>query len=180
MLDDWNDRYAAEILSKFVITIGDEFQGLVGDPVIVPRLIRELETGLPTVQVRIGIGYGKLETDLEPMALGMDGRVWHAARAALEAAKEDGRLGGVFEGFEEWTAPLNGLARTLWVQYDGMTNQQRRIVDLMEKHRSQTEVANLLQKKQPAISQTLKAVHLSAIREAEQAWSGILERFRQR
>jgi hypothetical protein len=179
LLDRWNNKYRHAILSRFALTIGDEFQGLLSEATIIPRLIRDLETALPEVQVWIGVGYGPLETDLQPVALGMDGRVWHLAREAIETAKAEGRLGGVFAGFGDSTGVLNGLARSLWVHYAEMTRQQRQIVDLMDEHGSQVTVAQLIGKKQPTISQTLKAVHLPAIREAEAGWQEVLTRFRE-
>jgi len=177
LLDGWNNRYRTAILSRFVITVGDEFQGLLRDPVVIPRMIRDLETALPEVKIRVGIGFGELETALRPEALGMDGHVWHAARSALELAKADGKLGGVFSGFDVWTAPLNGLARLLYQAYAEMTRQQRQIVDLIQQDFSQMDVAKQLGKKQPTISHTLKAVHLPGLREAEAAWEDILSRF---
>lgn len=177
LLDSWNNRYRAAILSRFVITVGDEFQGLLSQPVVIPQLIRDMETALPEVQIRVGIGHGALETPLLPDALGMDGQVWHAARRALELAKSESKLGGVFDGFQEWTAPLNGLARLLYQAYAEMTQQQRQIVDLMQQGASQVEAAKHLGKKQPAISHSLKSVGFPGLREGETAWEEILVRF---
>ena len=95
----WNHSFRKSILSRFTITTGDEFQGLLKDPGCLMEMIRSLETAFPDVQFRFGIGFGELFTDLTPSAVGMDGPVWHHARAAIEQAKSDGLLGGVFAEF---------------------------------------------------------------------------------
>src|SRR5437762_1196086 len=64
LLTDINRDFAQAIAAKFLITIGDEFQGLLRSAAILPELMRRLETDLPDVTLRTGIGFGQLETDL--------------------------------------------------------------------------------------------------------------------
>src|SRR5690349_16792283 len=55
LLDELNKRYSSSLISSFVVTLGDEFQGLLKEPRIVPDLVWRLEDSLEGVQVRIGM-----------------------------------------------------------------------------------------------------------------------------
>src|SRR5262245_59600943 len=68
-----NRQFASALAAKFLITVGDEFQGLLRQPAVLPALIRFLETSLPDIDIRLGIGRGRLDTDLKEYAMGMDG-----------------------------------------------------------------------------------------------------------
>src|SRR5712671_513695 len=113
-LEEINERFSSSVAAKFLITIGDEFQGLLQDPAVLPELIRALEMGLPNTVLRLGIGRGAIHTGPAEYAIGMDGPAWHAAREALTQARAGRRLGGVFMGFgESEDRILNGFARVL-------------------------------------------------------------------
>src|SRR5712692_4014319 len=81
-----NQRYRRAIAARFLVTLGDEFQGVLKRAEILPDLIWHIERTLANTEVRIGIGFGTLNTRLKPVALGMDGSACHAARAAIERA----------------------------------------------------------------------------------------------
>ena len=83
VLDELNDRYEADLRSKFLITVGDEFQGLLRRGENLPRMLAILTAEVPN-PIRFGIGAGVLSTDAGEFAIGSDGPAWHNARAALE------------------------------------------------------------------------------------------------
>ncbi|HLK95102.1 MAG TPA: SatD family protein [Nocardioidaceae bacterium] len=71
------------------ITLGDEFQGVVGSMPAAVRLGIDVRLELlPDVEVRIGIGVGRFRVfDPGTTPLAQDGPAWWAARAAVDAAK---------------------------------------------------------------------------------------------
>ena len=89
ILDDINKKYSEDIASKFLLTLGDEFQGLLrsGDHIL--AMITEIKMRLHPVRIRFGIGAGEITTDINPeMALGADGPGYYYAREAIDRLKE--------------------------------------------------------------------------------------------
>jgi hypothetical protein len=171
ILEKINIRYRSSLAAKFLVTIGDEFQGLLLEPSVLPALIRDLESALPDVELRLGIGRGQLYTDLKEYAIGTDGPAWHAARTAIEDAKTNRRLGGVFIGFGSLAdATLNGFARVLYHLRARLTVKQRALLEQLLDVGTQAEIAASKGVSRQAISKQVKASGGEAYREAENAW----------
>jgi hypothetical protein len=175
-LADLNRRFADALAAKFVLTIGDEFQALLKTGKPIPEIIRHIEVALPDVEIRLGIGRGPLETALRKDAIGMDGPVWHAARAAIGLAKADHLLGGVFSGFGNDDPVLNGLARVLHYVRHRLTSKQRAILEHLLKSNNQRKLANKTGVSPQAISKQARASGSDAYREAEDAFRTVLAR----
>lgn len=174
-LAEVNRTFASALAAKFLITVGDELQGLLHDPAILPELIRRLEVRLPQIDLRIGVGRGGIDTDLKEYAIGMDGPAWHAARAAIDAAKKDDRRGGVFRGFgarDDLT--LNGLARLLHHLRAGLTSKQRALLEELLDDETQTEIARKAGISKQAVSKQARAAGWELYREGEAAARAIL------
>lgn len=56
ILNDINEKYQDDISAKFIITLGDEFQGLLGDGKNVIEIIEEIQWKMHPVEIRFGIG----------------------------------------------------------------------------------------------------------------------------
>ncbi len=85
VLDNLNDRYQAHLASRFSLTLGDEFQGLVkvGAPIF--QMIDELRLALPELNLRFGLGLGEILTSINPaLSLGADGPAYWRAREAIQ------------------------------------------------------------------------------------------------
>ena len=175
-LADLNRRFVDSVAAKFVITVGDEFQGLLRTARVIPELIRYLETTLPDVKIRLGIGRGDLDTALRKEAIGMDGPVWHAARAAIRSAENDHRLGGVFVGFGDDDPILNGLARVLYYVRNRLTKKQRTILEQLLKSNNQSTLAKRTGVSPQAISKQVRASGSEPYREAEDGFRALLAR----
>lgn len=90
VLDEINQKYKKEIMSKFIITLGDEFQGLLLSGKELLNIIEEIKINLYPVELRFGIGIGKITTDIDTeMALGADGPGYYKARESIEIMKEN-------------------------------------------------------------------------------------------
>ena len=165
-----NEGYADLVRSEFVITTGDEFQGLLGDPSIVPDIVWAADTHLEAGRLRYGIGYGELHTPLQPAAIGMDGPAFHHARHAITLARKHGWQGGVFSGFGDWQDQvLNGLARLLERHAERLTAKQREVADKMRDGLEQTAVAEELGVTRQAISDHIRAMGWEALAAGEEA-----------
>jgi hypothetical protein len=176
LLADFNLTYRKTIAGKFIITLGDEFQGLLNSAAVIPDLTWRLEEGLPGHKFRTGIGLGKLDTPLQNYAINIDGPALHLARAAIESAKKNKYLGGVFRGFGELDDILNGLARLLWFHRSQWTPAQRKIMSLLRQGMSQTQVAKKLRIRKQVVSRQVHASGYSQYIAAERAWRIILEK----
>ena len=62
VLSEINEKYNSVISAKFMITLGDEFQGLLcsGDRVL--DIIEEIQRQMYPVEIRFGIGVGQITT----------------------------------------------------------------------------------------------------------------------
>ena len=90
VLEEINDKYIGDISSKFMITLGDEFQGLLRNGVNKMNIVSEIERKMYPVKVRLGIGIGKITTEInKEMALGADDPGYYKARNAIEYLKNN-------------------------------------------------------------------------------------------
>ena len=89
ILDRLNEKYKDHIVSKFLITLGDEFQGLLCGGEHILDMVNEIRMEMYPVRLRFGIGFGQITTDIKSeMALGADGPGYYRAREAVELLKE--------------------------------------------------------------------------------------------
>ena len=88
ILEKINKDYEKDISSKFLITLGDEFQGLLNNGNNLLKIIQDIQIMLHPVKLRFGIGVGEISTVINPeMALGADGPGYYNARKAIEDLK---------------------------------------------------------------------------------------------
>jgi hypothetical protein len=91
MLDDAMSRgnAAGQPVQPLRMTIGDEFQGLFGSVAEAVSASLQIRMTLrPTVDVRIGIGWGTLDLVPQDPPFGQDGPCWWRAREAIEEVKK--------------------------------------------------------------------------------------------
>ena len=71
VLDGINHGYDDDIASKFIITLGDEFQGLLCEGSNTMKIISEIEMKMHPIRLRFGVGIGEITTEIDKeMALG--------------------------------------------------------------------------------------------------------------
>lgn len=89
VLKNVNETYNAHISAKFVITLGDEFQGLLYNNEHILDLIKYVQREMYPICLRFGIGLGQISTSiLNDAALGADGPAYYAAREMIEQLRE--------------------------------------------------------------------------------------------
>jgi SatD family (SatD) len=110
------------IAAGFAISRGDEIEGLLVSAAPVWEIAHWLRGALPEVDWTIACARGPISTALAPTAPEVDGPCFHAARAALDAAKERRQV-FTFRGFP---AALDALADYYSALYWSWTPRQRR------------------------------------------------------
>ncbi|HEV7238504.1 MAG TPA: SatD family protein [Thermoanaerobaculia bacterium] len=170
-----NRRFRRDIASRFVITLGDEFQGLLSNAEAIPEIVWTIETEYRQRDVRLGFGFGRLHTPLQRVALNIDGPVLHAARAAITIARSRKLLGGVFEGFGTYDTVLTGYAQVLRYVRQRMTERQRAVVALLRSGQTQMEIAEKLRVSKQAVSNHAIAAGSEPYRVAELGWKIALD-----
>lgn len=163
-----NNTYGETIAAGFVLTIGDEFQGLLKQVVGVEALLAEIRAAVHPVELRFGLGMGGLDTPLEIVALGMDGSCFHRARSAIERAAQRGTEIEVETGKADTSFHIYALL------YSGMrrrwTARQRQVIDLSMSGESGKAIAKRLGITASAVSQHLRAAEAENIVEATKHW----------
>lgn len=90
MLKDVNKRFASMIVSPFIITLGDEWQGLLHCPSDYKKLLDHFNNSLSPVSFYCGIGIGEITIhNFELTVNQLDGPSFHKARKALKFAKQN-------------------------------------------------------------------------------------------
>lgn len=174
----FNQDYTHALAARFIVTIGDEFQGLLNDPTITPEIVWRVEELMPGINFRVGIGYGTLTTALRHDAIGMDGPVFHHARDAIREAHSKKLLGGVFHGFgEEEDLILNGYARLLWNHRKKWSDNQREVTTMARCGISQSEISEVLGITKQAVHERLRSAGWEAYKAGALGWTTVLRWF---
>ena len=131
-LQAWNRRWRRALAARFAITLGDEFQCLLADPAPFWEIANTVRAELGAVDWVIACGRGTVVTRLTRgiSAPEVDGPCFHAARAALDAAKRR-RLLLAFQGFGPSDALLQAFASYYSALYWSWTPRQRHTARLL-------------------------------------------------
>ncbi|MCR5824184.1 MAG: SatD family protein [Lachnospiraceae bacterium] len=167
-LDKVNVDYKEGIAANFLITLGDEFQGLLKRPDDIIALVKYIQNEMYPVQIRFGIGIGEIKTTIDhEAALGADGPAYYAARNAITEIREsekrekkqaaDVKLATYGkESFE--MIEINCLLGMIKVIENGWNPEQRfTIMDMLVHQDSQENCAKRLQTTQPTVARRLSA-----------------------
>jgi len=84
-----NENWGKAIEAQFMITKGDEFQGLVHDVPNAHSIMIEFERLLSPLELRFGIGLGRIQKMGANIPIEMDGPAFHRANRALNSAKKN-------------------------------------------------------------------------------------------
>jgi len=172
-----NQQYRSALAAEFVITLGDEFQGLLRVPGAAMEVVVTLEAALPEIPICYGMGWGTLTTSLRSQAVGMDGPCFHAARDTLEWGKRAKQWVTVQDFGTGNDAILNSFLNLMGGVRARWKRRQAETVALMRNARYQKDVAATRGVVESVVSDTLKAALYGPMVEAERALAQLLERF---
>ena len=127
-----NARFRPQLAARWAVTLGDELQALFTSAAPVWAAAHELRLAVPDVEWVVACGKGGLTTPLPRgvTAPELDGPCFHAARAALDAAKADGSA-FAFGGFG---AGVDACARYYSALYRGWSARQRVLATAQRAH----------------------------------------------
>lgn len=90
-LKEVNERFADAIACSFIITLGDEWQGLLHEGSDYDEIIEFIRRRMPGVPFYTGVGIGEVTIkNFELTVNQLDGPSFHKARKAVGIAKEMG------------------------------------------------------------------------------------------
>lgn len=177
VVETLNDRVRdSAIASPFTVTTGDEFQVLLTDArAAVEAAVTASDRFHPT-GLRFGIGCGTLETDVNPdQAIGMDGPCFHRARAAINAAQQDGawlRVSGWSNGLDQHVNAMSDLVQCV---REDWTDRQAEFAHTLMETGAQKHVAAHYDVSKSTVSESLSAGHVQEVRAAENAVAAFLQ-----
>lgn len=168
ILEQVNEKYEEYIASRFLITLGDEFQGLLYTGENVLHIISEIRMQLYPVHLRFGIGFGQITTDIRAeMALGADGPGYYRARESIERLKEREKKNRpvpaelcfkMGEQNRRTEIMLNTIFNLIYVIEKNWTKRQREIIwDMLLYEDGQQNTARRLNISQPTVQKALAA-----------------------
>lgn len=89
ILDNVNSIYNNDISAKFLITLGDEFQGLLEITAPILEIIKYIQREIYPIKLRFGVGIGNVSMLINhEAAIGADGPAFYAAREMIEFLRE--------------------------------------------------------------------------------------------
>ncbi len=180
----WHEVGRGSAATRFTITLGDEFQGLLLDAGAVLAAMHTIASEMGPHRMAFGIGYGRLDTPIpspsdptdHPPALGIDGPCLHHARDALEAAKTQGTWASVRGLGERTASQLDPLLALVGAVREGWTNRQLEFIREMRIGNGvQKAVAQALDVAPSVVSESLSAARYQEVRAAHAAISDLLQ-----
>jgi hypothetical protein len=179
LINHLNQEFAASLQGKFIITLGDEFEGLIQTRAAsraIPDLIWRIEEIFPNPVLRFGIGLGGIDTPVAENVAALDGPAFHHAREAIGIAAKKKQLGGVFRGFgDNHDAILNGIARVLHHQRSRWSRQQHNLAMILHRGIRRIDAGKAMDLPRQTITAYAQAAGWDAYQEGELAWRKALE-----
>lgn len=173
LLDQINIKYSEDIAAKFIITIGDEFQGLLKTPKRIFNLLDSIKMEIFPITIRFGIGLGDMNTRIyEDMAIGSDGPAYYAAREAIDEIKKSNyryeqptrdiliRYSQNNINFKRRLELMNSTLSTCYFIERRWSEKQREIIKVLtieDKEMNQKELGNLFDLSQSSIQRRINS-----------------------
>lgn len=186
VLNNINEKYESAIAAKFMITLGDEFQGLLYEGKWIVDIIEEIRKEMHPIQIRFGIGVGQITTDINSeMAIGADGPGYYKAREAVEALKQSEQKNKtqssdirieIEDDKHSVSRMLNTIFSLMSVIQNNWSDRQREIIWEFDKHKgSQSECAERLNISQSSVQRSLINGNYYAYKDAKDTVNNILK-----
>lgn len=168
LLKNINLKYTDSIASNFMITLGDEFQGLLKYGNNIMDIISEIEIEMHPVKLRFGIGIGSIVTEINrELPLGADGPAYHNARKVIEELKKlEKRYMANYSNIMIASEGdnlnidmlLNSVFSLCFTIRNKWTDRQREIIfSYIKNEKNQYEAAEKLEIGQPSVNKALNS-----------------------
>lgn len=173
-----NNRWRKALASRFIITHGDEAQGMLlweGRAALL-GCIEDWVDGLLPHKLRFGIGVGRLDTPVRADAIGMDGEAWHRASDAVRTARSQRKHFAMIGTTADADRALTALANLLLTIRYEWTEKQTEAIRHVARARTQAEAARKMGIAAATLSRHLSAAKWDVYREGREAFSALLAR----
>ncbi len=185
VLEQVNKKYEKDISAKFMITLGDEFQGLLRGGENVLNIIQDIQMKMYPIIIRFGIGVGEITTNINAeMAIGADGPGYYMARSAIESLKQEELKNRkqsadikikIAEEKNKIAEMLNTIFSLMTVIQSNWTDRQREIIMDYRKYKgSQSDCAKRLGITQSSVQRGLNNGNYYAYKDAIDSVNDIL------
>ena len=166
ILDNVNSIYNNDISAKFLITLGDEFQGLLEITAPILEIIKYIQREIYPINLRFGVGIGNVSTLINhEAAIGADGPAFYAASEMIEFLREQEKKLkkqaadiqiSVYEKKCFETEEINAMFSLLKIIEDSWTEKQRYTIwDMMIHQGSQKMCAERMDITQSTVARRL-------------------------
>src|ERR1700720_1236963 len=117
----------------YAVTAGDEFQTVASDLRQIPGLLFDLRRRMRPLQLRIGIGIGRISGHLRPPVNQLGGQAFEFARTAMEETRERRAHTEMRTRFHSQKEEFNLVANLIYGLHDalvaGLSEKQWETVD---------------------------------------------------
>lgn len=168
LLDTINTEYSDDIASKFSITLGDEFQGLLNNGKNTMRIINKIQMEMEPLELRFGVGIGGINTDINfEKSAEIDGPAYYSAREMIKEIED--RKSEYTKGYSnimidlgkhnvESSKLLNSILCLCTALKSKWTTRQKEVIKQYFKNdENQYKTADALNIGQPSVSKSLKS-----------------------
>ena len=166
-LDYINERYQDSIASKFMIALGDEFQGLLREQNDIINIVNEIQVAMFPIKIRFGVGIGTINTDINfNNSVEIDGPAYNLAREMIEVLRKKKNQYGEFyseimlcSGIKnkEFDTLINSIFSVCSVLKNSWSKRQMEIITtFIEQGYNQYKAAETLKITQSSVNRALK------------------------
>ncbi len=178
--DNANKEFDEFVVSRFIVTHGDELQGLLkidGRVIdVINFFLNEMNSlesedfgkkKIRTSKIRFGIGIGTLNTSLKPVSIGMDGQAFYFAKEAIDIAHSQKKYIVVKTESQIVTNFINTIFDLMFSIRKDWSVTQIEIISFIIKGYLQESIAKKMGISQPAVSKHLKRANWESYHAAE-------------
>ncbi|HBE13667.1 MAG TPA: hypothetical protein DCY74_05795 [Clostridiales bacterium] len=185
VLDELNEKYKNEIASNFMITLGDEFQGLLHSGKFTLDMILTIERKMYPICFRFGIGVGEICTTINrDIPLGADGPAYHMARAMITEIKQsENKNKRTMVHMKIWIENQNDINMLINSTFSlcaavqsRWTERQREVIyNYLDSMESQRDLAQRMGINQSSINKKLTTSHFYTFQNAMETVTHVLK-----
>jgi hypothetical protein len=107
----------------YAVTAGDEFQAILSRGVSVPELIFDLRVKFQPLQLRIGIGVGRVREKIHRPVNRMGGEAFQRARQAIEAITDERTKYEVLTAFRTGNEAFDSTVNLIYALQDSLLTE---------------------------------------------------------
>lgn len=156
LVQQLNAEFVHDLAAPFMVTLGDEIQGLVRNIPAFPPVVSKIHTVFRPETVTIGVGIGAVTTEVSSRVTEMDGPAFVNARTAVDSAKGKKQEVLVMSGDERVDTILNTLYSFIGGVQSRWTKKQWERVSLYKQHKVLERVAKAAGVSKQAVSADLR------------------------